>query len=150
LAGKAITFKLAGKSATVKTHSAGVATAKLALASNASSQTLTESFAGDASAAKAAVSVKFTITVEKTKIILSVAKSGTARTVTATLLDDDNHVVASQKVVVYVNGVKKTTLTTDAKGHVVYKAAKAGQTIKFAYAGVSGKYAASSVQQKLS
>ena len=35
------------------------------------------------------------------------------RTVTATLLDNDKHAIAGQKVVWYVNGKKVATLTTD-------------------------------------
>lgn len=148
LSGKPVVFKLAGKSATATTNSSGIATARLAITATASSQTLVEAFAGDSSFPKSSASTKYTVAVEKTKITLAVAKSGNNRTVTASLLDDDNHALAKQKVVVYINGAKKTTLTTDSKGHAVYKAAK-GQTVKFTFAAVSGKYAAASVQSKL-
>jgi hypothetical protein len=64
--------------------------------------------------------------------------------VTATLLDNDKHAVAGQKVAWYVNNKKVSTLTTDSKGRTVFKGAKPGQTVQAKFTAVPGKYAACS------
>jgi hypothetical protein len=87
-----------------------------------------------------------TIRSETTKFApLAVAKpSATARTVTATLLDDDKRAVTGQSIAWYVNGKKVATGKTDSKGRAVYKGAKAGQKVQAKFTGVANKYTAAS------
>jgi hypothetical protein len=150
LVGKTVTFTLAGKTATGTTGADGVASATLdpgVVAGTA--YTLVAAFAGDSSAGAATVSTPFTVTVEATKLTLKVVKSGSARTVYATLKDDDGKALAGQPVTWYINGKKISTPTTNSAGQVVLKTAKPTQTVMAKFAGVSGKYAPVSVSAKV-
>jgi hypothetical protein len=149
LAGKTVTFTLAGKSATAQTGEDGIATTTLAPGAVAGSYSLVASFAGDGTGKASTVSTPFTITQEKTKLTLTVAKSGTRRTVTAKLLDDDNHVVTGQTVNWYVNGKKVSSASTSATGAVTLTTAVAGQTVVADFPAVTGKYLTTKVSQKL-
>lgn len=73
---------------------------------------------------------------------LKVVKSGTARTVTATLTEDDPRPSARQPVDFYVNGRKVARVLTDANGRAVFKGATAGQKVQARFAGAAGRYAA--------
>jgi hypothetical protein len=148
LAGKNVTFTIGSKSVTAKSGPDGVARAALAPGVTAGSYSVVAAFAGDATASKVSLTTPFTVAVEKTKVALSVAKSGSKRTVTAKLLDDDNHAVAGQTVNWYVNGKKVGSGKTDAAGAVTY-VAKAGQTVVAEFLAVTGKYAAGKATQKV-
>jgi hypothetical protein len=147
LANEQVSFAVAGAAAPVTgtTDADGVATVSYPAAVLAGSHAVTASYAGTATAGKAVTSGVLTVKTEVTKFLaLAVKKtSTTARAVTATLRDDDGKAVAGQKVGWYVNGKLVSTLTTDATGRSVFKAAKAGQTVQARFAGVSGKYVAS-------
>lgn len=149
LEGRVVTFTLGTVTVTGTTDADGVADVFLpALVSG----NVIAAFAGEADYYKTALEYPVTVTPEVTKLTLAVTKAGTARTVTATLVDDDKpkaNPVASQVLTVFVNGKKAGTVKTDAKGKAVWKTAKAGQTVKFTLAAVPGKYAAASAQQKL-
>ncbi|HWL35382.1 MAG TPA: hypothetical protein VNQ77_04250 [Frankiaceae bacterium] len=73
---------------------------------------------------------------------LKVVRSGTARTVTATLTEDDPRPCVRLPVDFYVNGRKVATVLTDSKGRAVFKGATAGQKVQARYAGATGRYAA--------
>jgi hypothetical protein len=148
LAGKAVKFTIGTKSVTATTGADGVATALLDPATPAGTYHLVTSFAGDASAANVELSTPFTVTTEVTKLTLKVAKSGTSRTVTATLRDDDGKPVAGQTVVWYVNGKKVSSPRTSSAGTVTL-VAKATQTVVAQFNAVAGKYAASKATQKV-
>jgi hypothetical protein len=76
------------------------------------------------------------------RVGLKVAKSGTARTVTATLTEDDPRPLAKQPVDFYVGGRKVATVRTDSAGRAVYRGATAGQQVQARYAGSTGRYLA--------
>ncbi|MDQ1713669.1 MAG: hypothetical protein QOE45_3119 [Frankiaceae bacterium] len=149
LAGRTVTFAIGSAKATGKSGSDGVARASLNPGLAAGAYDLVASFAGDATAAKAEVTTPFTVTAEKTKLVLTVAKSGSKRTVTAKLLDDDGKPVAGQKVTWYVNGAKGATATTNGAGVVTLGTAKSGQTVKAELLAVAGKYLACTAQLKV-
>lgn len=126
------------------TDEGGVATVTFTPTRTAGSYPVTMTWAGDEEAGKSKLVASLVIAPEKTKFTaLAVAKpSATTRTVTATLLDDDAHALAGQKVDWYVNGKKAATVATDGKGRSVFKAAKPGQSVQARLAAVTGKYAA--------
>lgn len=147
LAGKPVQFLIAGDPGGAKTGTTGadgVATVTFASKALASAKplTVTASFPGDATDGKAKVTGTILISQEKTAFAApKVAKtSATARTVTATLLDDDKKPVVGQKVDFLVNGKKAGTVVTNSKGQAVFKGAKAGQTVQTKFAAVAGKY----------
>jgi hypothetical protein len=148
LAGKAVKFTIGGRSVTATTDADGVAKALLDPATPAGTYSLVTSFAGDGSAAKVDLTTPFTVTTEVTKLTLKVVKSGTKRTVTATLRDDDGKPVAGQVVAWYVNGKKVSSPKTTAAGTVTLTA-QAAQTVVAQFNAVAGKYAASKVTQKV-
>jgi hypothetical protein len=149
LVGRTVTFTLAGATATGSTDASGVAAATIQLGTATGTQSLTAGYAGDATTTPATTSTPFSVKAEKTGLTLSAVKSGTARTVTARLMDDDAHPVAAQRLTVFVNGVKRTVLTTDARGTAVFRGAVAGQTVRVSFAGVAGQYLATTAQRKL-
>jgi hypothetical protein len=109
-------------------------------------------FAGDADNYKVSLPYPVKVRAEVTKLTLAVAKSGTKRTVTATLVDNDKpraNAVPAQLLTVFVNGKKVGAVKTDAKGKAVWSKALAGQTVKFTFAAVAGKYAGATAQLKL-
>lgn len=144
LAGKAVEFRVAGETAVLRgtTNGSGVATVSYKPTITASKPKVTVSFAGDADHGKSTLVGEVIVAAEKTAFnALAVARpTATTRKVTATLLDDDKKAVAGQKVDVYVNGRKVTSLTTNSKGQVIYSGAKPTQSVYVKYAGLSGKY----------
>ena len=148
LAGKTVRFQVGSAAATARTGSDGVARAALDPRLAAGTYTLVTSFAGDATAGKVTLSTPFKVSVEVTKLALSVAKSGSKRTVTAKLLDDDRRPVAGQVVDWFVNGKKVGSARTSSAGVATLGSAKPGQTVLAQFAGVAGKYAASKSSTK--
>jgi hypothetical protein len=145
VAGKPVQFTVAGdKPVTATTGADGIAKATYVPALKAGTYAVDAVFAGDKEVGKAKVSGTIVVTGETAVFnALQVAKpTATTRTVTATLLDNDKHAVAGQKVDWYVNGKKVATVATDSKGRSVYKGAKPGQTVQAKFAGVTGKYSA--------
>jgi hypothetical protein len=150
LEGKTLTFAIGTKTVSATTGPDGVAHASLNPGVVAGSYTLVTSYAGDPKdAAKVSISTPFTVTVEKTKIVLSVVKSGTKRTVTAKLVDDDGHPVAGQTIAWYVNGKKVASAKTGSAGTVKLTTAKPTQTVKAVFTAVTGKYAGATASQKV-
>lgn len=156
LAGKQVQFAVAGKTVAATTDAAGLAKAAYTPAVGAGTYKATVTFAGDAGNGKATLSGDTVVVVVKAEgarfAPLQVARpSATARSVTATLTDDDKHAIAGQRVDWYVGGKKVATLTTDRNGRTTCKTAKRGQTVQAKFAGVAGKYvSASSASLKLS
>ena len=148
LAGKSVQFAVAGEPVrTATTNASGVATTTYTPTRPAGTYALTITFAGDATDGRTQLTgISVTVRTEPTKLaaLKSTKTSATARTVTTTLSDDDSHVLAGHKVEWWANGKKMTTTNTDSKGRATYKGAKAGQTIVAKYAGVTGKYVATS------
>ena len=145
LADKPLQFRVGNDApTTATTNAAGVATATFTSKQLASAtpHVVTVSFAGDEATGKTKLTGAITITQEKTAFAAAkVAKpSATARTVTATLLDDDKKPVAGVRVEFLVNGKRAATVTTNSKGQAVYKGAKAGQYVQTKLAAVPGKY----------
>jgi hypothetical protein len=141
--GKEIAFSVAGGPAvTATTDEEGVAVVTFT-APSAGTLPVTMSWAGDEEAGKSSLAATVEVAAETTRFAaLAVAKpTKTARTVTATLLDDDAHPVAAVGVDWYVNGKKAATVPADAAGRSVFKAAKPGQSVQAKLAAVSGRYA---------
>ncbi len=147
LAGKQVKFSIAGKSATATTGADGVAKVALAHGKLAGSYPLTVEFAGDDGAGAVKLTDTLVVKLETVKLTLSVKRSGLARIITATLVDDDKHAVASQSVSWYVGSAKKVT-KTNSSGKTTYTA-KAGQTVTVKYLGYPGKYAPASAKVKV-
>jgi hypothetical protein len=150
LAGKQVEFAVDGLAAPLKgtTNADGVVSVSFKPTSRAGTYPVVAFFKGDATNGKTMLAGEVNVLAENTGFgALSVAKpTTTTRRVTATLLDDDKHAVAGQKVVWYVNGKKATTQTTNTKGQVVYTAAKPGQTVYAAFVAVAGKYNAATAK----
>jgi hypothetical protein len=150
VAGAPVEFEVAGEPhpVTGTTNDDGVATASFTPTQGAGRYAVTARFAGDDKNGKAKLAGTITVTSEVTTLGTPAVSrpSATTRAVTATLLDNDKpgHPLAGQKVTWYVNNKKISTLTTDSKGRTVLKGAKPGQTVQAKFAGVPGKYAASS------
>jgi hypothetical protein len=149
LAGKTVTFAVGSVKRTATTGGDGVAKATLDPGVVAGSYTLVTSFAGDATAGKVETSTPFTVTAEATRIVLSVVKRGTSRTVTAKLVDDDGKALAGQNVNWYVAGKKVSTMRTNSAGVVTLTTAKPTQTVVAEFLAVAGKYAASKATTKV-
>lgn len=139
-----VTFTVGSTTVSGTTDSAGLAQARYTVAVPAGTHQVKVAFPGTATVGKSAAVGTLVAKAEVTKFsALAVKKtSTTARTVTAVLKDDDGKAVAKQKVGIYVNSKLVTTLVTDSTGKVVYKSAKAGQSVQARFAGVSGKYVA--------
>ena len=152
LEGRTVTFTLGTATVSGVTDSDGVADVFIPALVAAPGAKLVAAFAGDAENYRTSLPYDVTVSPEGTKLTLAIAKSGTKRTVTATLVDNDKpaaNPVAGQKLDVLVNGKKVGTVTTDAKGKAAWAKAVAGQTVKFSLAAVTGKYAAAAAQAKL-
>jgi hypothetical protein len=145
LAGRTVRFAVPGEPAVSATTGAdGVANAAYVPRVPAGRYAVTVTFDGDATDGKARLTGSVDVVAEATRFnALQVAKpSATARTVTATLVDDDKHPVAGQKVDFYVSGKRVATVATDAAGRAVYKAAKKGQSVQARSVGTAGRYLA--------
>lgn len=149
LAGKTVRFALGAVSATATTDDNGLAQATLASPLVAGAYSLVASFAGDASAKTSSLTTPFTIAQEKTKITLSVVKSGTKRTVTAKLLDDDGKPVVGVLVAWFINNKASGTPKTNSAGVVTLTTAKPTQTVKATFAAVAGKYLGATASVKV-
>lgn len=149
LAGKTVRFELGALSATAVTDAAGVAEAKLASSLAAGSYNLVATFAGDAAGKRSTLTTPFTISPEKTKITLTVVKSGTKRTVTAKLLDDDGKPVVGVPVAWTVNNKAAGAPKTNGSGIVTLTSAAPTQTVKATFAAVTGKYAGATASVKV-
>jgi hypothetical protein len=150
LAGKTVSFTVGTKTVSQTTNADGVATTSINPGLSAgTAYTLVTKFAGDSSASEVTIETPFSVTAEKTKITLAVKKSGTSRTVTAKLVDDDNKAITGQVVTWYVNGKKVSAPKTNSSGVVTLTTAKPTQTVKAVFAGVSGKYLTSFAQVKV-
>lgn len=149
LAGRTVRFAIGSRSVTARTGSDGVAKASLNPGLAAGSYSLVTSFAGDSTADAVTLTTPFKVVAEKTKITLTVAKSGARRTVTAKLLDDDRRPVAGQTITWYVNGKKAATSRTTSAGVATFKTAKPTQTVKAVFATVTGKFTGSTASKKV-
>ena len=149
IAGKDVKLTLGATTTTVETGSDGLAVATLTPPLVAGSYSLVAAFTGDATAQASTLTTPFTVTQEKTKLTLTVAKSGSRRTVTAKLLDDDGKPVVGQVVTWYVNNKKVSAPRTNGSGVVTLTTAKPTQTVKAVFAAVSGKYLGSTAQAKV-
>ena len=142
---RVVKFTVAGDSGmplTATTGADGVAKVTYAPKRTAGTYDVTVKYSGDLAVGKALATGKITIGLETTVFnALAVTRpSSTTRTVTATLLDNDKHVLAGQKVDWYVNGKKIQTVVTDSKGRSVFKKAKPTQTVQAKYVGLAGKF----------
>jgi len=143
MAGKALTFSIAGTSftKTVTTDASGVATASYSpVLLHAGSYPVTVQFAGDdtAKASSAAGTLQVSLESCAFKPLKVTNASGNKRTVTATLLDNDNHPVVGVPVDWWVNGKKTVTGKTDKAGRVVLRSGKPGQRVQAKFAGATG------------
>jgi hypothetical protein len=142
---RTVAVTVPGESAprTLTTDATGTVQVALATTPAAGTYDVAVTFAGDDATGRGAGTGTLTVRAETVRIApLAVRKAGTARTVTATLTEDDPRAFAKQPVVWYVNGKKAATGTTDAAGRSVFTGAKAGQKVQARYAGVTGRYAA--------
>lgn len=149
LSGKTVTFTLGGRSVNATTSSTGVATAAIVNTVTAGTGAYTVSFAGDSSTGPGSATLPITIREEVTKLTLGVTKSGSKRTVTATLKDDDGKPVAGQVVAWTINGKAAGSGKTDSLGRAVLRTAKPTQTVVAKFAGVTDKYSASQASKKV-
>ena len=148
VSGAPVTFALGRLITNAKTNDDGVATAKLTPTSAAGAYSLVATYAGSDTVGKATLSTPFSITTEKSLLALRSTSSGTKRTVTATLRDDDRHALAKQVVAWFVNGKAAGKSTTSSTGTAKF-VAKHGQTVKAVFAGVTGKYAGATTTRKV-
>ena len=148
-ANKSVKFTLGSVSTTATTDAEGVATAKLTPTASAGTHNLVISFAGDPDTKASTATKQITVSPEVSGITLTVKKSGTKRTVTAKLAEDDGKAIAGQVVTWFVNGKKISAPKTNSGGIVTISTAKAGQTVKAVFAGVTDKYAGSDASTKL-
>jgi hypothetical protein len=144
LAARRVTFQLAGEAPRALTTDAdGRVSVTLAAAPAADATGVSFRYDGDELSGRGDVNSVLTVRQETVLVApLKVARSGTARTVTATLTEDDPRPFAKQPVDWYVNGKKVATVLTDAAGRSVYRGAKAGQKVQARYAGAARRYAA--------
>jgi hypothetical protein len=144
MAGRQVAFTVPGESGarTLTTDAAGAVTVVLPSAP-AGTTRYTVTYRGDDFTGDGLGRGTLTTRPETIRMApLKVARSGTARTVTATLTEDDPRAFAKQKVDWYVNGKKVATVVTDAGGRSVFKGARAGQKVQARYAGLAGRYSA--------
>jgi hypothetical protein len=146
LADQPVTFTVTGApggGVTGRTNADGVATAPYAVAVPAGTYPVRADFAGTADIGAASATGSLTVTVEGTAFrpLAAKATSATARTVTATLLDDDGKPVAAQRVACWVGGKAASSPVTDKTGRATC-AAKAGQQVQVKFAGAAGRLAA--------
>lgn len=144
LAGRPVTFTVPGESAAraLTTDADGAVRVTLAEAPPAGTYAVRVAYAGDESTSRGAGTATLAVRAETIRVgKLAVQRSGTARTVTATLTEDDPRAFARQPVAWYVNGKKVATVATDAAGRSVFKGAKPGQKVQARYAAVPGRYA---------
>jgi hypothetical protein len=149
LTGRPVTFALAGRSVVATTNGSGVASASIPLNVPAGPLTLTIGYSGDSATGRAAVSLAFTVTPERTKLILSASKRENVRTVTARLVDDDNQPLAGQVLEFSVNGKLVATLTTSWAGTASYTKSNPSQSVKVTFAAVPDKYLGTNAQLRL-
>ena len=143
LAGKALTFSIAGTSftKTVTTDSSGRATATYSpVLLHAGSYPVTVQFAGDDNAKASSATGALQVSLESCafKPLKVTNAPGNKRTVTATLLDNDNHPVVGVPVDWWVNGKKTATGKTDKAGRVSLRSGKPGQKVQAKFAGAAG------------
>lgn len=148
-ANKPVKFTLGSVNVTANTDAEGVASAKLTPTASAGTHNLVISYAGDQDTKASTVTKQITVAPEVAALTLTVTKSGTKRTVSAKLLDDDGKALAGQVVTWFVNGKKISAPKTNSGGVVTISTAKAGQTVKADFAGVADKYAPANAQVKL-
>lgn len=145
LAAKRVTFTVPGESAprTLTTDAAGGVSVTLAAAPAAGTYPLTVRYQGDDYTGDGLGHGTLTVKPETIRMTPpKVTRSGSARSVTTTLTEDDPRAFAKQPVDWYVNGKKVATVLTDATGRSVFKAALPGQKVQARYAGAAGRYAA--------
>jgi hypothetical protein len=145
--GAAVTFALGRLLTTAHTNARGIATAKLTPKDVAGAYTLVETYDGSATVGKATLSTPFSVAAEKTALAMKEASNGAKRTVTATLRDDDRHVLAKQRIAWFINGKAAGKGVTSSAGTVSLPVRR-GATVKAVFAGAAGKYAGSSASHK--
>jgi hypothetical protein len=143
LAGQRVSISLPGTSAVVTTGADGIARLTSVMRSAATTGTLTATFEAGSGFDKSTMSVPFTVTLEKTSLLAT----GSRGAVTATLRDDDKQVIAGQ-VLTFTQGSVKKTAKTDAKGVAKVGGFTPGQAVKVTYAGLTGKYAATTLNAR--
>ncbi len=143
LPGRRVTLSLPGDNARSLTTAADGTVAVTLTAGAAGTYLGALRYAGDDYSGRGFGVLTLTVRPETVRFApLKVARAGAARTVTATLTEDDPRAFARQPVDFYVNGRKAATVRTDAAGKAVFRGAKAGQQVQARYAGASGRYAA--------
>jgi hypothetical protein len=145
VAGKLVKFTIDdsadGTILSKETGSDGVARVTYTPKVGQGSYNVTAAFRGDVAVGRGVATGKISVVPETTVIGLAVAKpNSTTRYVTATLSDNDKHVLSGAKVDWYVNGKRVATIATDKAGKSVFKKAKPGQTVYAKYAGITNKY----------
>jgi FKBP-type peptidyl-prolyl cis-trans isomerase 2 len=149
LEGKTVTFSVGAKKVTAVTDEEGVATAMFDPGALAGHVSLVATFAGDDTAGAVTLASPLTVTQEKTKTTATAGRSGTKRTLTAKVVDDDNQPVAGQTVTFLVGSKKVGTAKTSAAGTAVFTQGVAGQTVVANFAAVAGKYLGSKASAKV-
>ena len=149
LAGKAVRFAVGSRAVTAVTGADGVARTAFNPLATAGGHTLVTTFAGDKDAGPATITTPFAVVAEKTKVVLTVTRSGTRRTVVAKLTDDDGRAVAGQTITWLVNGKRISSAKTSSTGTVTFRSALPGQTVTARFAAVAGKYEGSSAAKKV-
>jgi hypothetical protein len=107
---------------------------------------LTASFDGTKTAPAAATTGSVIVTVERTRLSLTRKVSGRTRTVTARLVDDDGRATAYHSLIWYIDGARAATTRTNGKGLAALGGIEPGQTVRVDYAGVRGRFAASTAR----
>jgi hypothetical protein len=139
-----VSFTVPGESAarTLTTDANGTVRVAMSSAPLAKTYKFPVTYKGDEYSGAGQANGTLTVRPETIRIApLKVGKAGSARTVTATLTENDPRAFARAQVVWYVNGKKAATLLTDSAGRSVFKGAKPGQKVQARYLGASGRYA---------
>lgn len=145
LVGRTVTFSVPGETRprTLTTDAAGTVRVVLGSAPTAGAYPITVTYRGDEFSGSGTGTGTLTVRAETIRMAApKVTKSGTRRTVTTTLTEDDPRAFAKRPVAWYVNGKMVASLLTDAAGRSFFSGAKPGQKVQARYAGLTGSYAA--------
>lgn len=147
LSGKRVTAKHGGAAAVAgTTNSSGQVRLTTPVKERSATRNLVVSFAGDASSPAKSVTRAITTVNEVTRLRKTVSGSGSTRTVTVQLVEDDatTKVLAGRRILVQYSGTS-VTLTTDSSGRAQVTA-KAGAAMDITFTGETGTYAQAKIR----
>ena len=145
---RTVTIGLGRVAGRAVTDPAGAFRAPVALNLNAGTYDVTATWLGDAGLGAAKTTRRMVVVVQPTRLALTAAPAGAARTLTAVLTDDLRRPLAGKVVTWSVDGKAVRTTRTDARGRTTFSSA-AGHVVKAAYAGDRVRYGASAASKQV-